>query len=201
MVNRNCALAMTRCWPIPRHRPISLWRIRVSFLWPASRPVTARRSLRAASSRFHPTSGAGGSTSHCEDAISTTAGHYARDVRRKVELWLDPAALHTLWDRTWNQWKHLLGTKIEVEGTFVQSGKYRKTTWGVGTCNLGGCIAEPPGGQSACRSAAAVGHCPYYLPPLWSSTRRLWIDPAVLGTSGRRASGAGAHVCRATSSR
>jgi len=49
-----------------------------------------------------------------------------RDVRRKLELWLDPAALHTLWDRTWNQWKHLLATKIEVEGTFVQSGKYRK---------------------------------------------------------------------------
>jgi hypothetical protein len=49
-----------------------------------------------------------------------------RDVRRKLVLWLDPAALHTLWDRTWNQWKHLLGTKIEVEGTFVQSGKYRK---------------------------------------------------------------------------
>ena len=49
-----------------------------------------------------------------------------RDARRKLELWLDPAALHTLWDRTWNQWKHLLGTKIEVEGTFVQSRKYRK---------------------------------------------------------------------------
>src|ERR1019366_6928545 len=49
-----------------------------------------------------------------------------RDVRRNLELWLDSAALHTLWDRTWNQWKHLLGTKIEVEGTFVQSGKYRK---------------------------------------------------------------------------
>ena len=49
-----------------------------------------------------------------------------RDVRRKLEFWLDPAALHTLWDRTWNQWKHLLGAKIEVEGTFLQSGKYRK---------------------------------------------------------------------------
>src|SRR5271165_6695844 len=49
-----------------------------------------------------------------------------RDVRRKLEFWLDPAVLHTLWDRTWNRWKHLLGTKIEVEGTFVQSGKYRK---------------------------------------------------------------------------
>src|SRR5271157_518324 len=43
-----------------------------------------------------------------------------RDARRKLEFWLDPAALHTLWDCTWNQWKHLLGTKIEVEGTFVQ---------------------------------------------------------------------------------
>ncbi len=49
-----------------------------------------------------------------------------RDARRKLEFWLDPASLHTLWDRTWNQWKHFLGTKIEVEGTFVQTGKYRK---------------------------------------------------------------------------
>ncbi len=46
------------------------------------------------------------------------------DMRRKLEFWLDPAALHTFWDRTWNQWKHLLGAKIEVEGTFVQTGKY-----------------------------------------------------------------------------
>src|SRR5271157_3226734 len=49
-----------------------------------------------------------------------------RDMRRKLEFWLDPAVLHTLWDRTWNQWKHLLGTKIEVEATFVQRGEYRK---------------------------------------------------------------------------
>jgi hypothetical protein len=49
-----------------------------------------------------------------------------RDMRRKLEFWLDPAGLHTLWDRTWNQWKHLLGMKVEVDGTFVQSGKYRK---------------------------------------------------------------------------
>jgi hypothetical protein len=49
-----------------------------------------------------------------------------RDVRRKVEFWLDPALLRALWDPTWNQWKHLLGTNIEVDGTFVQSGKYRK---------------------------------------------------------------------------
>jgi hypothetical protein len=48
-----------------------------------------------------------------------------RDVRRKLDFWLDPALLHTLWDPTWNQWKHLLGTKIEVEGTFIQNGKYR----------------------------------------------------------------------------
>ena len=49
-----------------------------------------------------------------------------RDARRELEFWLDPAVLHALWDRTWNQWKHLLGTKIEVDGTFVQNGKYRK---------------------------------------------------------------------------
>ena len=34
-----------------------------------------------------------------------------RDVRRKLELWLDPACLHTNWDRTWNRWKHLLGNQ------------------------------------------------------------------------------------------
>jgi hypothetical protein len=49
-----------------------------------------------------------------------------RDVRRKLEFWLDPALLHILWDPTWNQWKHLLGAKIEVNGTFVESGEYRK---------------------------------------------------------------------------
>ncbi len=49
-----------------------------------------------------------------------------RDAHRKLEFWLDPVALQTHWERTWNQWKHLLGSKIEVEGTFVQSGKYRK---------------------------------------------------------------------------
>src|SRR6266496_3705995 len=49
-----------------------------------------------------------------------------RDVRRKLDFWLDPALLHTLWDPTWNQWKHFLWTKIEVNGTFIQSGKYHK---------------------------------------------------------------------------
>ena len=49
-----------------------------------------------------------------------------RDVRRKLVLWLDPALLHTVWEPTWNQWKHLLGSKMEVDGTFVCSGKYRK---------------------------------------------------------------------------
>ncbi len=41
-------------------------------------------------------------------------------------MWLDPALLHAIWQPTWNQWKHLLGTKIEVDATFVRSGKYRK---------------------------------------------------------------------------
>jgi hypothetical protein len=49
-----------------------------------------------------------------------------RDVRRKLEFWLDPAVLHTMWDASWNRWKHLLGAKLEVDGTFVRSGKYRK---------------------------------------------------------------------------
>jgi hypothetical protein len=49
-----------------------------------------------------------------------------RDVRRKLEFWLDPALLHIHWDPTWNRWKHLLPAKIKVDATFVQSGKYHK---------------------------------------------------------------------------
>ena len=49
-----------------------------------------------------------------------------RDARRKLEFWLDPAVLHTIWDASWNRWKHLLGAKLEVDGTFVRSVKYRK---------------------------------------------------------------------------
>jgi hypothetical protein len=49
-----------------------------------------------------------------------------RDARRKLEFWLDPAVLHTTWDASWNRWKHLLSAKLEVDGTFVRSDKYRK---------------------------------------------------------------------------
>lgn len=48
------------------------------------------------------------------------------DVRRKLEFWIDPAVLHTVWNPSWNQWKHLLSARLEVDGTFVRSGKYRK---------------------------------------------------------------------------
>jgi hypothetical protein len=30
-----------------------------------------------------------------------------------------------IWDATWNRWRHLLGAKVELQGTFVQAGKYR----------------------------------------------------------------------------
>jgi hypothetical protein len=48
-----------------------------------------------------------------------------RDIRRKLELWIDPAVLHQVWDPTWNRWKQLLGARMEVNATFVKSGKYR----------------------------------------------------------------------------
>jgi len=49
-----------------------------------------------------------------------------RDGRRRLEILLDHTASHLVWDATWNQWKHLLGTKIEIDATFVPSGKYRQ---------------------------------------------------------------------------
>ena len=54
------------------------------------------------------------------------------DVHRKS--WLDPALLHISWDQTWNQWKHLVAAKIEVNATFVQCGKFRNEegNWSAG---------------------------------------------------------------------
>jgi hypothetical protein len=49
-----------------------------------------------------------------------------RDVARRLEFWIDPALVPLVWDAGWNRWKHLLGVKMEVEGTFVESGRYRK---------------------------------------------------------------------------
>jgi curved DNA-binding protein CbpA len=48
-----------------------------------------------------------------------------RDARRKLEVTLDHSAMPVTWDATWNRWRHLLGTKVELQGTFVQTGKYQ----------------------------------------------------------------------------
>ena len=48
-----------------------------------------------------------------------------RDSRRKAEVILDQISLPLAFDPTWNQWRHLIGTKFGVEATFVKSGKYR----------------------------------------------------------------------------
>lgn len=53
-----------------------------------------------------------------------------RDGVRRLEFWIDPAVVPTVWDASWNRWKHLLGLKMEVEGTFVESGRYRKRQGG-----------------------------------------------------------------------
>ncbi|HKE23615.1 MAG TPA: hypothetical protein VKB88_14715 [Bryobacteraceae bacterium] len=49
-----------------------------------------------------------------------------RDSRRKAEVYIDRALLPIGWDPTWNQWRHLIGTKIGIAGTFVESSKYRR---------------------------------------------------------------------------
>ena len=48
-----------------------------------------------------------------------------RDGRRKLEVLVDQAAMPVVWDQTWNQWKHLLGAKVEIDATFVRAGKCR----------------------------------------------------------------------------
>lgn len=49
-----------------------------------------------------------------------------RDARRKCELIFDHTVLPLSWDSSWNQWKHLLGTKIGLNATFIRSGKYQR---------------------------------------------------------------------------
>jgi hypothetical protein len=49
-----------------------------------------------------------------------------RDSRRKLEVLFDQTSLPLLWDSSWNQWKHLLGTKIGLKATFIQSGEYQQ---------------------------------------------------------------------------
>jgi curved DNA-binding protein CbpA len=48
-----------------------------------------------------------------------------RDSRHKLEIFLDQASLPLLWDSSWNQWKHLLGAKLGIKATFIESGKYQ----------------------------------------------------------------------------
>lgn len=48
-----------------------------------------------------------------------------RDARRKLEVLFDQASLPLAWDSSWNQWKHLLGARIGVKATFIQSGNYQ----------------------------------------------------------------------------
>jgi len=54
-----------------------------------------------------------------------------RDTRRKLEVFFDQASLPLFWDSSWNRWKHLLGAKVGVKGTFIQSGtyQYRGEAW------------------------------------------------------------------------
>lgn len=48
------------------------------------------------------------------------------DSRRKLEVWLDGGLLPGLnWDPTWNNWKHWIQSRLEVEATFVTSAKER----------------------------------------------------------------------------
>lgn len=48
------------------------------------------------------------------------------DSRRKLEVWLDGGLLPGLnWDPAWNNWKHWIRSRLEVEATFVTSAKER----------------------------------------------------------------------------
>src|SRR5262249_37794211 len=58
-----------------------------------------------------------------------------RDPRRKLEILVDQSAMPIIWDQTWNQWKHFLPNKVEIQATFVES--RAKNTHGLKRPRLG----------------------------------------------------------------
>ena len=122
-----------------------------------------------------------------------TAGRCAATYNANSNSGLILPLLRAVWDPTWNQWKHLLETKIEVEGTFVQSGKYRKRggawdllTWETALPSRLE-IKLPSDFQQQLEKAQRTYHRFGQLPGPRS-------DPVAPGTSCGRASRAGAHV-------
>lgn len=55
-------------------------------------------------------------------------GDYAvlRDRGRKLEIFLDQQLLPLRWDESWNQWRRLLNSNIEITADFVHTGRYQK---------------------------------------------------------------------------
>ena len=47
------------------------------------------------------------------------------DGRRRLEIGLDQSVMPVVWDATWNQWRHLLGAKMEIQATFVANARYQ----------------------------------------------------------------------------
>ena len=66
------------------------------------------------------------SVRHCGGVSSTTTAPYTLTFAASWNCGLIMPYCTRVWDATWNQWKHLLETKMDVSATFVLSGKYRR---------------------------------------------------------------------------
>lgn len=73
------------------------------------RPELRRRKFQAALREF--------------EFYSDTAVY--RDARRKLELTVDQASMSLVWNQAWNQWKHLLAAKVEIDALCVHTGRLR----------------------------------------------------------------------------
>ena len=47
------------------------------------------------------------------------------DAGRRIEVWLDSSLLHTPCGPEWNQWKHHLGARVEIQADFVVQVRFR----------------------------------------------------------------------------
>jgi hypothetical protein len=119
-----------------------------------------------------------------------------RDTRRKLQFWLDPAVVHLAWDPSWNRWKHLLSSKIEVEGAFVRSRRYKQrdgswefVDWETGLPSRLSVKLPTDFGQEIERARTVYSRFGQY--------SCFGSDSAVPGAQSDRAKRAGANVLRA----
>ena len=116
--------ALTTDQVLAKHTRLrSLTAVSGRFWRPGTGCATAKVSSQIASSSFIPYSRRRRFRAPLRKLDFYDGSAVYRDPRRKLEVRLDQSAMPIIWDATWNQWKHLLGTKVELQATCIETDK------------------------------------------------------------------------------